>query len=65
MECLCGTDQVACTCGNTACSRHGRCCECVANHREKGQLPGCLMPEELRASSRSVADLVKYYGERG
>ena len=30
-----------CTCPNVNCSRHGRCCECVAHHRAKGQAPNC------------------------
>lgn len=24
------------------CPRHGKCCECVAHHREYGKLPNCL-----------------------
>lgn len=31
-----------CTCEKTACPRHGRCCECVRNHRELGSLPHCF-----------------------
>jgi hypothetical protein len=31
-----------CACAGTDCERHGRCCECVAYHRDRGQLPSCL-----------------------
>ncbi len=24
------------------CPRHGKCCACVAHHREHGNLPNCL-----------------------
>jgi len=63
MECRQKENLVDCTCGSATCERRGRCCECVASHRSKGQLPGCLMPEELRATSRSVADFVRYHSQ--
>lgn len=28
------------------CPRHGRCCVCVAHHREHGKLPACLREQE-------------------
>ncbi|MBD3180939.1 hypothetical protein GF312_01535 [Candidatus Poribacteria bacterium] len=31
-----------CTCGSEKCPRRGFCCECIENHRSKGQLPACL-----------------------
>ena len=31
-----------CTCSATACGRFGLCCQCVAHHRHKRQLPGCF-----------------------
>lgn len=24
------------------CPRHGKCCSCVAHHRQNGKLPNCL-----------------------
>ncbi|MEG1557617.1 MAG: DUF6485 family protein [Oscillospiraceae bacterium] len=30
-----------CTCPNTTCANHGRCCECIAYHREHGETPNC------------------------
>jgi hypothetical protein len=63
MECHADQNLVDCTCASATCPRRGKCCECVANHRAKGQLPGCLMPEPLRASSRSVEDFVAYHAQ--
>ena len=34
-------NTLPCTCPNTKCVRHGRCCECVAWHRKKGNPPNC------------------------
>ncbi|MCK9322694.1 MAG: hypothetical protein M0P07_01840 [Candidatus Methanomethylophilaceae archaeon] len=34
-----------CDCPKTECPRHGKCCECVAYHRdEKQNIPVCLRP---------------------
>ena len=60
MECVHAKRELACVCPSTNCPRHGICCECIANHRAKGQLTGCQMPEALRSSSRSPQDLVDY-----
>ncbi len=31
-----------CSCASATCERHGICCECVAYHKDKDQLPACL-----------------------
>ncbi|MFH1918016.1 MAG: hypothetical protein ABIJ14_02870 [Nanoarchaeota archaeon] len=31
-----------CPCDWPGCERKGACCECVAHHREAGNLPACL-----------------------
>ena len=31
-----------CTCPKTTCPRHGKCCECIMNHREHGSLVFCM-----------------------
>lgn len=31
-----------CTCDYEPCERKGICCECIAYHRGKGQMPACL-----------------------
>jgi hypothetical protein len=34
-----------CPCPNVSCANHAKCCECVKNHRERGNLPVCLRPK--------------------
>ncbi len=31
-----------CPCVKIECPNHGKCCDCVANHKEKDLLPACL-----------------------
>ncbi|MCL2593434.1 MAG: hypothetical protein FWD82_08745 [Defluviitaleaceae bacterium] len=33
-----------CGCANTTCKNFGKCCACVKQHAEKGNLPFCLRP---------------------
>lgn len=40
-ECKTCLNTLPCTCPNTKCPRHGRCCECVAHHRAMGKTPNC------------------------
>jgi hypothetical protein len=35
-----------CGCSYTECSRRGNCCECVAAHLSRQELPGCAFPPE-------------------
>jgi hypothetical protein len=42
------------------CSRHGKCCECVRYHRDKGEAPGCFFNEEAEKSyDRSIRNLFR------
>jgi len=36
----------SCSCSNTSCVNHSKCCACVANHQERGNLPVCLRPKQ-------------------
>lgn len=31
-----------CTCPKTTCPRHGKCCECIMNHRGNDSLVFCM-----------------------
>ncbi|MDR0221735.1 MAG: hypothetical protein LBI54_10085 [Lachnospiraceae bacterium] len=31
-----------CPCHSETCKNHGKCCDCVVNHRNQGNLPACL-----------------------
>ena len=39
----CPHNHIDCPCTKEGCPRHGKCCECVAHHKEHGtKLPACL-----------------------
>ncbi len=35
-------NQETCTCTNIECPRHGKCCECINFHLEKGTPVSCM-----------------------
>ena len=54
-------NKVKCNC-TYPCPRKGKCCECVAYHRRRNELPGCYFTKKGEASyDRSVA---KYLEEK-
>ena len=54
----------SCTC-TYACGKRGVCCECVAYHRAKGQIPGCFFSAEGEAAwDRSAARFCRDCGAR-
>lgn len=60
MECQLEKNLKNCKCTYPGCPRKGRCCECIAHHREKGELPGCLFPNEIEKTfNRSVEKFVE------
>lgn len=53
-------NTIDCTCTYTSCSRHGKCCECIAYHNRMGEVPGCLFSKEgERTYDRSVEALYR------
>jgi len=40
-----------CLCQNTECERYRICCACVKHHREAGNLPCCLRPNEAKGET--------------
>jgi hypothetical protein len=46
MDCSLERNESQCTCTYVGCDKRGRCCECVAYHRDKEQLPGCFFSKE-------------------
>jgi hypothetical protein len=55
-----------CTCTYVACSRKGICCECIAHHRKKNEIPGCLFPEDAEKEyDRSIARFIEAVRGRG
>lgn len=56
--------KTKCTC-TYACSRHGKCCECVAYHRKHGEVPGCFFsPAGEKTYDRSINHLYRDYSAR-
>jgi Domain of unknown function (DUF6485) len=52
-----------CTCTYTACNKQGLCCECVAQHRAIGEIPGCFFTAAGEATyDRSVRALARDRG---
>lgn len=45
MECTFEKNKMACTC-TYSCEKRGKCCECVAYHRSRKELPGCFFSKE-------------------
>lgn len=60
MECKAEINKQSCTC-SYGCSKSGICCECVARHRERRQIPACFFPEEgEKTYDRSIENFIKY-----
>ena len=65
MECNKTENAKNCNCTST-CARKGICCQCIANHRKKGQLPACYFPEDVECGyDRSVGNFIAVVQERG
>jgi len=47
MECKKESNLKDCNCSYPGCPRKGICCECVASHRAKGQLPACFFTDDV------------------
>lgn len=65
MECRKDRNLARCTCTYEHCEKKGLCCECVAYHRGRGELPGCFFPPEAeRTYDRSVRAFIRAW-QRG
>ena len=68
MECKIAENLIRCNCTYEPCSRKGRCCECLAYHLERSELPACAFPPEVeRTYDRSFtrfAEVIKFRGSR-
>jgi len=51
-----------CACPKKECPNNGRCCACVAKHRESDSLPFCLFP--ANGGDKSMANLYVKLKER-
>jgi len=52
-------DNIKCNC-TYACSKHAKCCECVAYHLRGNEFPACFFSEKAeRTYDRSFSALVR------
>lgn len=62
MECKKEENLVRCNCTCEPCARKGVCCECIVYHKDKGQLPACLFPDDAeRTWDRSIAKFIEVH----
>lgn len=60
MECKIEENKVNCACTYEGCPRKGKCCECIAYHKGRGELPGCLFSKEAELTyDRSVQKFIE------
>lgn len=60
MECKKEINLKNCNC-SYPCEKKGICCECVAYHRKRGELPGCYFTKEGEATyDRSIENYLKF-----
>lgn len=53
-------NKQVCTCTYEPCSRKGTCCDCIAYHKEAGEVPGCLFPEASEKTyDRSIRKFIE------
>lgn len=54
MECKKERNMQSCTC-SYPCGKKGICCDCVASHRERGEIPGCFFSKDSEKTyNRSI-----------
>ncbi|MBN1405415.1 MAG: hypothetical protein JW946_02725 [Candidatus Omnitrophica bacterium] len=57
------TNIARCNCTYSGCARHGICCECIAYHKDLGQLPACYFDKVAeRTYDRSIENYLKQRG---
>jgi len=61
MECLNKEKNLKkCNCTYEPCDKKGICCECIAYHKEHGELPACFFPDDAEKTfDRSVKKFIQ------
>jgi len=60
MECRQKENLKTCPCTYPDCSRKGICCQCLAYHQKRGELPACCFsPEAEKTYDRSIEKFIK------
>ncbi|MGB9641687.1 MAG: DUF6485 family protein [Candidatus Ratteibacteria bacterium] len=59
------TNLKNCSCTYVSCGKRGMCCECVAYHRDNGEIPGCFFPPEAeRGYDRSIKNFINAWNRK-
>ncbi len=62
MDCKKEENKKNCACTYEHCSRKGICCECIAFHRARDEMPACYFtPDGEKEYDRSIAAFIKNY----
>ncbi len=65
MECTAQKNKAHCNC-TYSCERKGKCCLCLAHHRDNGELPACYFNAEYeRTCDRSIENYLRMKGIKG
>ncbi len=65
MECKKKENLKFCNC-SYPCSIKGICCDCIAKHRKRGELPACYFPDDIEKNyDRSIENFLKIIQKRG
>ncbi len=65
MNCKKEENLTNCACTYSGCPRKGVCCDCIAYHREKDELPGCYFSKEGEKSyDRSINAFINDYNKK-
>ncbi|HEX08536.1 MAG TPA: cytosolic protein [Thermoplasmatales archaeon] len=64
MECRREENKVRCNCTYEPCSRKGICCECIAYHLSRNELPACCFPDDVEKTyDRSFERFISLYSK--
>lgn len=60
MECQIKKNLKNCPCTYKGCERKGRCCECIAYHRKRKELPACYFSvEQEKTYNRTIDNFLR------
>lgn len=59
MECKKNENLRYCSC-TAFCGNKGICCDCVREHRDRDEIPGCFFPKDAEETyDRSITNFIK------
>ena len=64
MDCKKEENKIRCNCTYEPCSRKGICCECLAYHLSRNELPACCFPDDVEKTyDRSFERFISLYSK--